>query len=92
VSDYTEHGSVPIEDAAVENPPTVDEVLERQREEYPEQAATSTQQPGAHRDDAVVAQAGQALSDDEVAALDAGAAPTGDVADGHPELEGPNTR
>jgi hypothetical protein len=45
VSDYSEHGTIPVEDAAVENPPTVDEVLERQRREHPEQAQTSTQQP-----------------------------------------------
>lgn len=45
MTDYSEQGAVPVEDAAVEDPPTVDEVLERQREEYPEQAATSTQQP-----------------------------------------------
>ena len=38
MTDYSEHGTVPIEDAAVEDPPTVDEVLERQRREYPEQA------------------------------------------------------
>jgi hypothetical protein len=31
MSDYTEHGAIPIEDAAVDDPPTVDEVLERQR-------------------------------------------------------------
>lgn len=47
MSDYSEAGAVPVEDAAVDDPPTVDEVLERQRSEYPEQAATSTQQPPA---------------------------------------------
>lgn len=91
MTDYTEHGSVPIEDAAVEHPPTVDEVLEQQRREHPEQAATSTQQPdrvragSSHGD-------GAALSDDESAALDAGAVATGDVEDGHPEIEGPNSQ
>ncbi len=45
MTDWSEQGAVPVEDAAVEDPPTVDEVLERQREEYPEQAETSTQQP-----------------------------------------------
>lgn len=45
MSDYSESGAVPVEDAAVPDPPTVDEVIERQRREYPEQAATSTRQP-----------------------------------------------
>lgn len=31
MTDYTSEGAVPIEDAAVEDPPTVDEVLEEQR-------------------------------------------------------------
>ncbi len=39
MTDYTAHGAVPVEDAAVDDPPTVDQVLERQRQ----------------RDDAVVA-------------------------------------
>jgi hypothetical protein len=47
MTDYTERGAAPVEDAAVDDPPTVDEVLERQREEFPEQAATSTMQPDA---------------------------------------------
>jgi hypothetical protein len=45
MSDYNESGTAPVEDAAVEDPPTVEEVLERQRREHPEQAATSSQQP-----------------------------------------------
>ena len=45
VTDYSEQGTVPVEDAAVDDPPTVDEVLERQRVEHPEQARTSSQQP-----------------------------------------------
>jgi hypothetical protein len=52
MSDYTEHGAVPVEDAAVDDPPTVEEVLARQRAEYPEQAATSIDQPGHVRTDA----------------------------------------
>jgi hypothetical protein len=51
MSDYTEHGAVPVEDAVVEDPPTVDEVLARQRAEHPEQAATSTEQPDRVRTD-----------------------------------------
>jgi hypothetical protein len=31
MTDYSEQGAVPIEDAVVEDPPTVDEVLEEQR-------------------------------------------------------------
>jgi hypothetical protein len=49
MTDYTERGAAPVEDAAVDHPPTVDEVMERQREEFPEQAATSSMQPGASR-------------------------------------------
>lgn len=91
MSDYTEHGSVPIEDAAVEDPPTVDEVLERQRREYPEQAATSSQQPESVRTGEAEGAAVE-LSGDESGALAAGASPTGDLVDGHPEVEGPNSR
>jgi hypothetical protein len=39
VTDYGEEGATPIEDAVVEDPPTVAEVAERQRERYPEQAS-----------------------------------------------------
>lgn len=42
MSDYSEQGAVPVEDAAVDDPPTVDEVDERQRREFPDQAETST--------------------------------------------------
>jgi len=45
MSDYNESGTAPVEDAAVDAPPTVEEVLERQRRDHPEQAATSSQQP-----------------------------------------------
>jgi len=31
VTDYTERGAIPVEDTAVDDPPTVDEVLEKQR-------------------------------------------------------------
>lgn len=40
MSDYTSDGAVPVDDAAIDEPPTVDEVLEEQRREHPEQAAT----------------------------------------------------
>ncbi len=31
MSDWSEQGAIPVEDAAVPNPPTVDEVMEEQR-------------------------------------------------------------
>lgn len=45
MTDYTAEGAVPAEGAAVDDPPTVDEVLEEQAEAYPDQARTSTLQP-----------------------------------------------
>jgi hypothetical protein len=79
MSDYSEQGAVPVEDAATDDPPTVDEVLARQRAEHPEQAATSTQQPpdvGAPHDPA---------DDEAAAAVEAGGRPVGPD-----EVEGPN--
>jgi hypothetical protein len=77
MSDYNEQGAAPVEDAAVEHPPTVDEVLERQRIEYPEQARTSTMQPD--------------MTDEERATLAAGGdALTPPGADGA-DIEGPNS-
>lgn len=46
MTDYTEHGAIPVEDAAVDDPPTEAEVRETQREQYPEQARTATGRPG----------------------------------------------
>lgn len=40
MSDYSEAGAQPVEDAAVDDPPTVDEVREAQEREHPRQAAT----------------------------------------------------
>lgn len=40
MSDYSEHGAQPVEDAAVDDPPTEEEVREEQERKYPEQAAT----------------------------------------------------
>jgi hypothetical protein len=45
MTDYSESGAVPVEDAAVENPPTVDEVVRRQREMHPQQADSSMMNP-----------------------------------------------
>jgi hypothetical protein len=36
MSDYTAEGAVPVEDAAVEDPPTVGEVLDAQRRDHPD--------------------------------------------------------
>jgi hypothetical protein len=77
MSDYSEQGAVPVEDAAVEDPPTVDEVLERQRAEAPEQARTSTMQPP--------------LSGEERAAIDAGGEVTEPTSGDHLDIEGPNS-
>lgn len=50
MSDYSEQGAIPVEDAAVDDPPTVEEVLERQRAEHPDQAESSSQQPDGESD------------------------------------------
>jgi hypothetical protein len=42
MSDYGETGAEPVEDAAVEDPPTEEEVAEAQERAYPEQAATAS--------------------------------------------------
>jgi hypothetical protein len=53
VSDYSEQGAIPAEDASVEDPPTESEVAERQAREFPEQAATAEHgTPGATGGDA----------------------------------------
>lgn len=39
MSDYSETGAVPVEDAAVDHPPTEAEVLAAQERDYPDQAA-----------------------------------------------------
>lgn len=58
MSDDSEQGAVPTEDAAVDDPPTVDEVRERQEREHPEQAATATGRPGPEPDESGDAPAG----------------------------------
>jgi hypothetical protein len=75
VSDYSDTGAVPVDDAATDEPPTVDEVVERQRVEYPEQARTSTMQAE--------------ITNDERATIDAGGEPVAATEDGV-EVEGPN--
>lgn len=80
MSDYSEQGAVPVEDAVVEDPPTVDEVLEQQRQEYPEQACTAMR----HRP----------MSEEEQAALAAGGTPVvaSDAPGADVEVEGPNSQ
>ena len=53
MSDYSEHGAQPVEDAAVDDPPTEEEVREEQERKYPEQAATRLEgeTPGEAPDD-----------------------------------------
>ena len=77
MSDYSERGAAPVEDAAVEDPPTVDEILERQRIEHPDQARTSTMQPPTTGEEAAVADAGGEIVDLEP--------------DGGLDIEGPNS-
>lgn len=50
MTDYTEQGAIPVEDAAVDDPPTESEVRDAQREQFPDQARTATGQPGALND------------------------------------------
>ncbi len=75
MTDYSEQGGVPVDDAAVPNPPTEDEVRERQAEEFPEQADTAMRHPPA--------------TAEEIAAVEAGGDPVDDAED--PRVEGPNS-
>jgi hypothetical protein len=76
MTDYSEHGAVPVEDATVPDPPTVDEVLERQRSEHPAQAHSVS---GPH------------ATDEAVASVEAGGDVVGREPDGGPDIEGPNS-
>jgi hypothetical protein len=64
MTDYSEHGAVPVEDAAVPDPPTVDEVRDRQAEEFPEQARTAMHHPPATAEELAVLEAGGEPVDD----------------------------
>ena len=77
MSDYSEHGAIPVEDSAIDDPPTVDDILERQEIEHPEQARTSTSRA--------------ATTDEEAATQDAGGEVIDRQADGAPDIEGPNS-
>lgn len=76
MTDYSEQGAIPVEDAAIDEPPTVDEVLQRQEIEHPEQARTSTL---------------RAATTEEAAIQDAGGEVVDREGDGAPDLEGPNS-
>ncbi len=41
MTDYGESGAQPVEDAAVDDPPTEEEVRDAQERDHPEQAATA---------------------------------------------------
>jgi hypothetical protein len=45
MTDHSEHGAVSAADATVEDPPTEQEVRERQEREFPEQARTASHHP-----------------------------------------------
>jgi hypothetical protein len=46
MTDYSADGAIPVEDAAVADPPTEAEVRAAQAEHHPEQAATADGHPG----------------------------------------------
>jgi hypothetical protein len=46
MTDYSEEGAVPVDDAAVDDPPTEAEVREAQQRKFPEQAASADGRPG----------------------------------------------
>jgi hypothetical protein len=77
VSDDSEHGAVPVDDVAVDHPPTVDEVLEQQRALHSEQAMTSSMQQPRHAEEGAAIEAGGQVVDD---------GPGGGL-----EIEGPNS-
>jgi hypothetical protein len=76
VTEYSDHGAAPINDAAADDPPTVDEVVERQLVEHPDQARTSAMKAE--------------ITDEQRATIDAGGEPVATTEDGV-EVEGPNS-
>ena len=46
MTDYSEEGAVPVDDAAVDDPPTEEDVRAAQAEKYPEQAESADGHPG----------------------------------------------
>lgn len=45
MTDYSENGAIPVEDAAVSDPPTVDDVMAAQRRDHPEQVRRAATTP-----------------------------------------------
>lgn len=64
MSDYSASGAVPIDDAVVEDPPTVDEVIRRQQEQYPDQAVTSMMNAGLTEEERAALVAGDVVEAD----------------------------
>lgn len=77
MSDYSEQGALPVEDAAVDDPPTVEEVRERQRVEHPDQAKSAVFD--------------SAPTDEELATAEAGGEVVGGESGGRQNIEGPNS-
>src|SRR6478735_9192721 len=75
MTDYSQSGAAPADDAAETDPPTVEEVLERQAEKFPEQSRTGM----SHRPPTA----------DEMAAIEAGGEPVDDPDE--LLIEGPNS-
>lgn len=75
MTDSNHDGAEPVDDAAVPHPPTVDQVMERQSEEFPEQART--------------AMGRRSLTGEELAAVEAGGDAVEDPDD--LLVEGPNS-
>jgi hypothetical protein len=51
MTDYSEQGATPVDDAAVDDPPTEEEVRDAQKRNHPEQAATADGRPGERTDE-----------------------------------------
>jgi hypothetical protein len=76
MTDYSEQGAIPVEDAASADPPTVDEVLERQRIEHPEQVRPRPDEEATAEERATEEAGGQVVAGEPGAAH---------------EIEGPNS-
>ncbi len=88
--DYREEGAMTIDDAAADDPPTVDEVMDQQWAEYPDQAATSSLGLNHGGRDGVERTAGDD-STAEAATVEAGGRLIGENEAGEAEIEGPNS-
>lgn len=82
---------MPIDDAAADDPPTVDEVMDQQWAEYPDQAATSSLGLNHGGRDGVVERTAGDDSTAEAATVAAGGRLIGENEAGEAEIEGPNS-